>query len=56
MAFRTRLTGQCALHRQRHLADRSRWDASKVVRATDAQLAKWSREKVTYYSANHYPT
>jgi len=32
-----------------------RWDASKVVRATDAQLAKWSREKVTYYSANYYP-
>ncbi len=32
-----------------------RWDTSKVVRATDAQLAKWSREKVTYYSANYYP-
>jgi ABC-type glycerol-3-phosphate transport system substrate-binding protein len=32
-----------------------RWDASTVVRDTDAQLAKWGREKVTYYSANYYP-
>ena len=26
-----------------------------MVRDTDAQLAKWGREKVTYYSANYYP-
>lgn len=32
-----------------------RWDASKVTRATDAQLASWAHDKVTYYSANYYP-
>src|SRR5262249_45053441 len=32
-----------------------RWDASKVTRATDAQLANWAHDKVTYYSANYYP-
>jgi multiple sugar transport system substrate-binding protein len=32
-----------------------RWDASKVERATDTQLANWSHDKVTFYSANYYP-
>ncbi|MFO1038177.1 MAG: extracellular solute-binding protein [Geminicoccaceae bacterium] len=32
-----------------------RWDSSKVTRPTDKQLAEWSKDKLTYYSANYYP-
>ena len=32
-----------------------RWDTSKVVRDTDAQLAKWARDSIVFYSANYYP-
>ena len=32
-----------------------RWDPANSKRPTDKQLAEWSHDKLTYYSANYYP-